>query len=143
VQGPAVTPLQTGFAQNWLESTHELISGPLFYPSHDAAGDLKVLTVMSSPVTGASTARTLYCLSITSARRSIRVANPYFVPDPAALDTLIDARHRGVDVRIMVSGRHNDNWLSRRNAVRMYGRLLEAGVEILEYEPTLCGGERG
>jgi phosphatidylserine/phosphatidylglycerophosphate/cardiolipin synthase-like enzyme len=67
----------------------------------------------------------------------------HFVPDPAALDTLIDARHRGVDVRIMVSGRHNDNWLSRRNAVRMYGRLLEAGVEILEYEPTLCGGERG
>jgi cardiolipin synthase len=137
LEGSAVTPLQTGFAQNWLESTHELISGPLFYPPHDAAGDLQALTVMSSPVTGASTTRTLYYLSITSARRSIRVATPYFVPDPAALDTLIEAKRRGVDVRIMVSGKHNDNWLSRRNAVRMYGRLLEAGVEIMEYEPTL------
>ena len=137
LRGPAVTPLQTGFAQNWLETTHELISGPLFYPRHEVAGDLRVLTVMSTPVTGASTARTLYYLSIASARRSIRIATPYFVPDPAALDTLIDAKRRGVDVRIMVSGKHNDNWLSRRNAVRMYGRLLHAGVEILEYEPTL------
>jgi cardiolipin synthase len=137
LEGPAVTPLQTGFAQNWLETTHELISGPEYYPVHEPAGDLRVLTIMSSPVTGASNARTLYYLSITSARRSIRIANPYFVPDPAALDTLIEAKKRGVDVRIMVAGRHNDNWLSRRNAVRLYGRLLDAGIEILEYEGTL------
>jgi len=101
------------------------------------AGPLPVLMIMSSPVTGASAARTLYYLSITSARQSILIANPYVVPDPAALDTLLDARTRGVDVRLMVSGVHNDNWLARRNAVRMYGRLLEAGVRILEYEPTL------
>jgi cardiolipin synthase len=137
LEGPGVTPLQTGFAQNWLESTHELISGPLFYPPPAEAGRLAVLTVMSSPVTGASASRTLYYLSITSARRSIRLANAYFVPDPAALETLIDAKRRGVDVRVMISGKHNDNWLSRRNAVRMYGRLLDAGIEILEYEPTL------
>jgi cardiolipin synthase len=137
LEGPAVTPLQTGFAQNWLESTHELISGPEYYPVHEAAGALSVLTIMSSPVTGASNARTLYYLSITSARRSIHIANPYFVPDPAALDTLIDAKKRGVDVVIMVAGECNENWLSRRNAVRLYGRLLDAGIEILEYEGTL------
>ena len=137
IEGPAVTPLQTGFAQNWLESTRELVSGPLYYPPLEPAGGLQVLTVMSSPVTGASTARTLYYLSITSARRSIYIANPYFVPDPVALETLIDAKRRGVDVRVMVSGPENDVWLSRRNAVRMYGKLLEAGIEILEYEGTL------
>jgi cardiolipin synthase len=137
LEGPAVTPLQTGFAQNWLECTRELVSGPAYYPVHEPAGDLSVLTIMSSPVTGASNARTLYYLSITSARRSIYIANPYFVPDPAALDTLIDAKKRGVDVRVMVSSDKNENWLSRRNAVRLYGRLLEAGVVIMEYEPTL------
>lgn len=137
LEGPAVTPLQTGFAQNWLECTRELVSGPLYYPVHERAGELSVLTIMSSPVTGASNARTLYYLSITSARRSIYIANPYFVPDPAALDTLIDAKKRGVDVRVMVSSDKNENWLSRRNAVRLYGRLLEAGVMIMEYEPTL------
>jgi cardiolipin synthase len=137
LEGPGVTPLQTGYAQNWLESTHELISGPAYYPVLEPAGDLSVLTIMSSPVTGSSNARTLYYLSITSARRSIHIANPYFVPDPAALDALIDAKKRGVDVRVMVPGDKNENWLSRRNAVRLYGRLLEAGVVILEYQPTL------
>jgi cardiolipin synthase len=137
LEGPAVTPLQTGFSQNWLETTRELISGPDYYPLHEPIGDITALTIISTPVTGASTARILYYLSIAAARKSILIANPYFVPDPAALDTLIDARKRGVDVRIMVAGRRDENWLSRNNSVRLYGRLLEAGIEILEYEPTL------
>ena len=92
---------------------------------------------MSSPETGGSTVRTMYYLSIVCARRSIYIANPYFVPDPVAIDTLIDAKQRGVDVRIMVSGIRNDNWLARQNSVRLYGRLLEAGIEIFEYNRTM------
>ena len=54
IEGPAVTPLQTGFAHNWLQTTGELISGPLFYPlagrgrtaggadDHELAGDRRV-----------------------------------------------------------------------------------------------------
>ena len=71
------------------------------------------------------------------ARQSIYIANPYFVPDQAAIDTLVEAKRRGVDVRIMVSGNHNDNWLARKNSVRLYGPLLEAGIEILEYNKTM------
>lgn len=137
LEGPGVTPLQTGFAQNWLETTRELVSGPPFYPVQEPAGTLSLLTIMSSPVTGASTARIMYYLSIVCARKSILIANPYFVPDPTALDTLIEAKKRGVDVRIMVAGDANENWLSRHNAVRLYGRLLRAGIEILEYDTTL------
>jgi cardiolipin synthase len=137
LEGPAVTPLQTGFAQNWLETTAELLSGPLYYPRLEAAGPLNVLTVISTPVTGASTARIIFYLSIASARQSIYLATPYFIPDPAATETLIDARRRGVDVRIMVAGRSNDQWVSRHNAVRHYGPLLEAGIEILEFHETL------
>jgi cardiolipin synthase len=137
IEGPAVVPLQTGFAQNWLERTQELISGPLFYPPLDAAGPHAALTIMSSPVTGASTVRMMYYLSIICARRAIWIANPYFVPDAAAIETLIEAKRRGVDVKIMVSGMNNDNWLSRHNSIRLYGRLLAAGIEIYEYTRTL------
>ena len=77
--------------------------------------------------------RTMYYLSIVCSRESIYIANPYFVPDPVAIETLIEAKQRGVDVRIMVSGIRNDNWLARQNSVRLYGRLLEAGIEILEF----------
>jgi cardiolipin synthase len=159
LEGPAVRPLQSGFAQNWLETTSELISGARYYPDIDepagvvidhtpdpkagpgapAAGPplIAAQTIMSSPETGTSTVRIMYYLSIISASRSIFIANPYFVPDQVAIDTLIEAKQRGVDVRIMVSGIHNDNWLARRNSVRLYGPLLAAGIGILEYNRTM------
>jgi len=137
LEGTAVSPLQTGFAQNWLQRTRELVSGPIYYPEIEAAGPHAAVTLMSSPVTGASTVRIMYYLSIICARRTIWLANPYFVPDAAAIDTLIEAKRRGVDVRIMVSGMNNDSWLSRHNSIRLYGRLLEAGIEIYEYQRTM------
>ena len=94
-------------------------------------------TILSSPETGASTARTFYYLSIAAARRTIYIANPYFVPDQGAIDLLVAARGRGVDVRIMVAGIHNDNWMARHNSVRLYGPLLKAGIDIFEYNHTM------
>jgi cardiolipin synthase len=92
MEGPAVMPLQTGFAQNWLQATGELITGFEFYPDIDApAGPLAVQTIISSPETGASTARTFYYLSIAAARRRIYIANPYFVPDQGAIALLVAA----------------------------------------------------
>lgn len=138
MQGPAVVPLQTGFAQNWLQTTEEVITGFEFYPAIEApAGELAVQTILSSPETGASTARTFYYLSIAAARRTIDIANPYFIPDQGAIDLLKAARRRGVKVRIMVAGIHNDNWIARQNSVRLYGPLLEAGIEIYEYNHSM------
>jgi cardiolipin synthase A/B len=137
VEGPAVVPLQTGFAANWLQTTGELISGHRYYPPTECDGPLSALTVMSSPETGASTVRTMYYLSIVCARKSIYIASPYFVPDATAVETLVDAKRRGVDVRIMVAGAHNDNWLARHNSVMLFGKLLEAGIDVLDYNRTL------
>ena len=137
VEGPGVVPLQTGFVTNWLETTGELVTGEDFFPPAHAVGDTQVQTVMSSPVVGSSSARTLYLLSIICARKSILIANPYFVPDHAAIDALADARKRGVDVRILVSGARNDHWIARHNSVRLYGPALEAGASIYEYDTTM------
>lgn len=137
IEGPAVAPLQTGFAQNWLQTTGELISGLLYYPPLEPAGPVAAQTIMSSPEIGTSTARTMYYLSIICARTSIFIANPYFVPDQTAIEALTDARRRGVEVCVMVSGIHNDAWLARENSIRMYGRLLRAGVEIVEFNRTM------
>jgi cardiolipin synthase len=137
LEGPAVVPLQTGFAHNWQQTTGELVSGDAYYPIIDRRGPLAVQTLLSSPETGASSMRIMYYLSIVCARHSIYIANPYFVPDPVAIETLIEAKQRGVDVRIMVSGIRNDNWLARQNSVRLFGRLLHAGIEIQEYNRTM------
>jgi len=137
VEGPAVVPLQTGFAYNWQKTTGELLSGDVYYPPISSRGRLRAQTIMSSPENGGSIIRTMYYLSIVCARKSIDIANPYFVPDPVAIDTLIDAKKRGIAVRIMVSGIRNDNWLARHNSERLFGRLLEADIEILEYNRTM------
>ena len=137
IEGPAVRQLQTGFAQNWLEGTGELITGPYFYPSPVAAGDLSLQSIMSSPETGASTVRVMYCMAISAARTTIDIANPYFVPDHVSIDLFRDAVKRGVRVRVMVAGTSNDNIMARLNSVRLYGAVLEAGVELYEYNRTM------
>lgn len=137
LEGPAVNTLQSAFARNWLETTGELISGTSYYPPHEPAGPLAVQSVLSSPETGSSTVRVLYYLSIVCARRSIFIANPYFIPDENAIKILVAAKQRGVDVKIMITGHHNDNTLARLNSTRLYGALLAAGVEIYEYNRTM------
>ena len=137
IEGPAVRPLQSGFAHNWLEATGELVTGQDFYPHPAAAGTLALQTIMSSPETGASTVRVMYCLAISAARTSIDIANPYFVPDHVSIDLFRDAVKRGVRVRVMVAGISNDTWITRLNSVRLYGALLDAGVELYEYNRTM------
>jgi cardiolipin synthase len=137
IEGPAVMALQSGFARNWVETTSELISGESYYPPVQPAGSLAAQSIISSPQTGSSAMRIMYYLSIISARESIFIANPYFIPDRQAIEILVAAKRRGVDVKIMVSGIHNDNSLARNNSTRLYGELLEAGIEIYEYNRTM------
>ena len=135
--GPCIVPLQTGFAHNWVQTTRELISGDRFFPPVGPAGSLPAMSIMSSPEAGASSVRTMHYLSIASARQSLFIANPYFVPDATARAQLIEAKRRGVDVRVMVAGIHNDNWVARQNSTRLIGPLLEAGIEMLEFNRTM------
>jgi cardiolipin synthase len=137
IEGPAVVPLQAGFAHNWQKTTCELLTGAAYYPEIGHRGPLTLQTLLSSPETGSSSVRTMYYLSIVCARKSIFIANPYFVPDEVARDTLIDAKRRGVDVRVMVSGIRNDTRLARLNSTRLLGPFLHAGIEILEYNRTM------
>lgn len=81
IEGPAVSPLQTGFVQNWLETTGELVSGDAYFPPPRPSGTLVTQSILSDPETGSSTVRIMYYLSIVCARKSIFIANPYFIPD--------------------------------------------------------------
>ena len=135
--GPAVASLQSGFAHNWQRTTGELVSGSPYYPSLETCGPYALQVVLSSPETGGSNVQTLYYLAIACARHSVLIANPYFVPDEVGLELLIEAARRGVAVRVMVSGVRNDNRLARANSVALYGALIEAGIELHEYDRSM------
>ena len=137
IRGPAVAPLLSGFAQNWLRTTGEIIQGEEFFPTVEAAGPLALQVIHSSPDAGASSARLMYYLAIVSARKKIDIVNPYFVPDETAIETLVEAVARGVLVRVLVTGRRTDNWLARQNSRRLYGVLLDGGVKLYEYHHSM------
>jgi cardiolipin synthase len=108
-----------------------------YFPVPQSEGTVQVQTILSSPSAGASAAGTMYMIAVQCARDYIYIANPYFIPDARVIEMLADACRRGVTVRLMLAGRHNDTWWARQNSLRLYGKLLQAGVEIFEYQPTM------
>jgi len=137
VEGPAAIGQQSGFAQNWLQCTGEILTGEDYFPLPRNAGTIDVQTIVSSPLEGMGASGTMHLIAVQCARRHLCIANPYFIPDPRLIEMLGQAVRRGVAVKLMVAGRHNDTWWARQNSVRLYGRLLEAGVEIFEFLPTM------
>ncbi|HEY8357609.1 MAG TPA: phospholipase D-like domain-containing protein, partial [Ramlibacter sp.] len=67
----------------------------------------------------------------------IDLASAYFVPDEMARVALVAALKRGVRVRIITPGRHTDQKAVRRASRSLWGDLLDAGVQIHEYQPTM------
>jgi cardiolipin synthase A/B len=137
IEGPAVAELQAVFLDNWLESGNPLLDGPAYFPALDSVGPQLAQAVLSSPGAGTEGLRLMYMLAIASAERSIRIANAYFVPNTLAVEMLVAARRRGVEVEILVPGPVNDAKLVERASRAKWGPLLEAGVKIYEYQPTM------
>jgi cardiolipin synthase len=79
----------------------------------------------------------MYMLAITAARKTIDLANSYFVPDEMARKTLIDAARRGVKVRVLTPNTKIDSEIVRKASRATWGPMLEAGIQIAEYEPTM------
>jgi cardiolipin synthase len=139
VTGDAVIGLQSTFVENWLESSGEILSGKEYFPFCNAEGTTRALVVNSTPSAGYSTrSRVLFQTLLASARKSIHITTPYFLPDRGAREELIRAiRERRVQVRVIVPGKHHDHPLTRRSSRRIFGDLLRAGVKIYEYRASM------
>jgi cardiolipin synthase len=96
-----------------------------------------MLAIRSSAGVGDTNVETLFYLTIASARRAIDVASAYFAPRPAFVRALGDAGRAGVAVRVLVPGPHIDKDVVRQASRSTYGELLEAGVRVFEYCPTM------
>ncbi len=137
VEGPVVGQMQSAFLDNWLAATGEVLRGEAYFPPLEALGDLRAQAFSAAPGGGSKTMQLLYLMSITAAQRSIDLSASYFVPDEVAKQSLVEAAQRGVRVRIIVPGPHMDMAVVRHASRANWGPLLEAGVEIHEYQPTM------
>jgi cardiolipin synthase len=137
-EGDSVAGLQAVFAENWLESSGEILTGWEYFPLMRPAIRTPALVVGSAPTTGKSTkARVLFQTLLASAKKSIYIETPYFLPDSSARNELIRAVKRNVDVRIIVPGHKIDHHMTRSSSRRLYGDVIQAGAKIFEYEPAM------
>ena len=137
LEGPAVAQMQAAFMDNWIEARGRVLHGDGYFPKLEPAGTQAAQVFKSSASEASESVRFMYLLSIASAERSVRIANAYFVPDRLAIATLVAARRRGVRVEIIVPGRHVDAKVVRQASRSRWGALLEGGVAIYEYQPTM------
>ncbi|CAN5240988.1 phospholipase D-like domain-containing protein [soil metagenome] len=138
VRGPIVRGLQGAFAENWLEATGKVLVGEKYLPALEPVSDDGAMQVVRSTATvGDTNVEALYFLAIECARTTLHLTSAYFAPRPAFSKALADAAKRGVDVRVLVPGRHTDKELVRQAGRAVYEELLEAGVQIFEFSPTM------
>jgi len=138
-EGPTVAALQAAFAVAWAEATGELLTGDLFFPRSSFAdvGDVQAGLMYSIPSTGSTSAERFLALSIAGARKTLYISNSYFIPGENFLQLLLAAAKRGVDVRVLTVSDKTDvktTWYAGRT---YYEKLLEGGVKIYEYQPTM------
>jgi cardiolipin synthase len=90
------------------------------------------------PEGSAPAVKILHHTVICCARERLWIQNPYFIPEPDAIDAFAQAVRRGVDVRIMVpSAQVSDMPVVQHAAHRNFQRLLDARVRLFEYGRTL------
>jgi cardiolipin synthase len=137
VQGPVVAQMQSVFLDNWMRATGRVLHGEAYFPALQPAGDYAAQMFSSSPSGGSESMQLMYLLAITAARKTIDLSNSYFVPDEMTIQTLLDAARRGVRVRVITPSGHIDSETVRKASRGSWGPMLEAGIQIAEYAPTM------
>jgi len=102
-----------------------------------SAGSSAIQTIASTAAGRWSTAQTMVRALVCSARHSIRITTGYFVPEDEVVALLKDAVDRGVEVDVIHPGPHIDHRVSRLAGEAQYPDLLDAGVRIWRYQPTM------
>jgi len=138
LEGPAVHQVQSTFSENWVGVTGELFAGEDYFPKTGKRGDLEVHVAAVMPHGSAPAVKILHHMVICTATRRLWIQNPYFLPEPEAIEAMGEAVKRGVDIRVMVpTTEASDMPMVQHAAHRNFGKLLAAGVRIFEFPTTL------
>lgn len=133
VKGPAVAPLARLFARLWRRNGGEPIDEP---PRAEVAGPEAVRILANHLSRSRKEIRHAYRHAFGQARKSILIANAYFLPGPRMMKALVRARRRGVEVIVILPGRSDIPSFQHASRAR-YRRLLASGARIFELRGTM------
>ena len=138
LRGPIVHAVQAVFSENWVEETGELFAGDDVFPALERQGEVVAHVAHAKPEGSAPAVKILHHAVICCAKKRLWIQNPYFVPEPEAIEAYGRAVARGVEVRVMVpSAEASDMPMVQHAAHRNFAKLLACGVRLFENPKTL------
>lgn len=138
IRGPAVDGLRAAFLDNWVETDDVLFEAAVDrFPDQPQPGSTVIQTVRGASESGWSDISTLFLALLQLAQTRVRITTAYFVPDSMLNDRLSSAAERGVQVEILLPGPHVDKRFVQLAGESSYARLLESGVRIWHFQPSM------
>ena len=132
IAGPAVAALQTLFLEDWTLAADEQLAGSDIFPAAERPGPTAVQVIADGPTYPDDAIQQVCIQAVNSARSSVLLVSPYFVPDEPLIVALCCAALRGVRVRVLVP-KHSDRRTADLAGRASWETLLQAGVQILEH----------
>ncbi len=134
VRGPVVVQLMDVFASDWMFVTGDRLAGEDWFPPVDQAGAQAIRTIPDGPDEHFEVLKMILLGALTQAKKSVRIATPYFLPDSALISALNTTALRGIDVDILLPEKNNLR-LVQWASFPLYWQLLERGCRIWHSPP--------
>jgi cardiolipin synthase len=132
LEGEVVQSLQAIFLADWYFVSDNVIRGEEYFPEITIEENHLVQVTASGPDSDWASIMQAYFAAISSAKSSIYICTPYFMPNESILTALKTASLSGLDVRILLPDKSDSKivfWSSRSYV----SELLEAGIKIYFY----------
>lgn len=135
IQGTAVHAIQTRFILDWNHTSHyhKITYDPNHFPEGISQGNVGIQIVTSGPDSELEHIKNGYIKMILSAKNSVLIQTPYFVPDTSLLDALRIACSTGVEVKIMIPNKP-DHIFVYWATMSYIGELLKSGAKVYIYK---------
>lgn len=137
VRGPAVAGVHAGFLSNWMENDYEALDDHETFPDNPPVGDSAVQVIRGSSQLGWNDMAIALQTMLECAEEQIHLTSAYFRPPSTFRRALVEAAARGVEVDVLVPGPHAEPRHYRWAGEHHYAELLEGGVRIWHYLPTM------
>ena len=137
VTGPAVAGIHAGFLANWMENDYEALADGESFPEIAPAGDSAVQVIRGASQLGWNDMAIALQTMLECAEERIRLTSAYFRPPSTFRRALVEAARRGVEVDVLVPGPHAEPRHYRWAGEHHYDQLLDRGVRIWHYQPTM------
>lgn len=129
IRGPVVQQMMRAVAFDWEFTTKEPLDDVLWFPRLEPVGNVLARGVADGPDENFETLLMTILGALAQADNSIRIATPYFLPDPPLIDALRVAALSGVRVEILLPERGNLRLVQWAAAAQL-SQVVRWGCEV-------------